>query len=58
MTEEQQTQRNINRAADPGCDLRERHQVHAVAGGQNRHVAGTALTALAAGGDVVDPAWR
>lgn len=49
MAEEQQPQRDIYRPADAGSDLRERHQAHAVAGGQDRHIAGAALPALATG---------
>lgn len=49
MAEEQQPQRDIYRPADAGSDLRERHQAHAVAGGQDRHIAGAALPALSTG---------
>lgn len=49
VAEEQQPQRDIYRPADAGSDLRERHQAHAVAGGQDRHIAGAALPALATG---------
>ena len=34
-----------------GCDLRERHQLHPVARGQDRDVAGAALSAVAGGDD-------
>lgn len=49
VAEEQQPQRDIYRPADAGSDLRERHQAHAVAGGQDRHIAGATLPALATG---------
>ena len=51
MRQHQQRKGDVDRAADAGGDLGERHQRHAVARRQDRHVAGAALPALAAGND-------
>jgi hypothetical protein len=42
LGQDDQHQRYGRRAADAGRDLRERHQLHPVGGGQDRDVAGAA----------------